>query len=151
MAEVVQHSTQYLTEQDLTAIARYLKSLPASKEEPTVAAGAGAVSPAGGDHSSRASAAYEEFCVTCHRADGSGVTQIFPALAGNEVVETADVTSLVHIVVAGGRRPRTADRPTAFAMPAFKKLDDRDVAAIITHIRTSWGNSAGVGHCRSGR
>ena len=144
MAEVVQHSTQYLTEQDLTAIARYLKSLPASKEEPNIPARSGAVSSARGDQSSRAGAAYEEFCVTCHRADGSGVTQIFPALAGNEVVETTDVTSLVHVVVAGGRRPRTADRPTAFAMPAFKMLDDRDMAAIITYIRTSWGNTAGL-------
>ena len=49
MAEVVQHGTQYLTERDLIAIARYLKSLPASEEESNVVAGAGAVSPAGGD------------------------------------------------------------------------------------------------------
>jgi thiosulfate dehydrogenase len=143
MAEVVQHSTQYLTDDDLTAIAHYLKSLPASKEQPSVSPGAQTASSSTGDHLTRASAAYEEFCVTCHRADGGGVTRIFPALADNDVVETADATSLVHIIVSGGRRPRTADRPNAFAMPAFTTLDDRDVAAIVTYIRTAWGNSAG--------
>ncbi len=143
MAEVVQHSTQYLTDDDLTAIAHYLKSLPASKEQPSVSAATQTASSSAGDHLTHASAAYEEFCVTCHRADGGGVTRIFPALAGNDVVDTADATSLVHIIVSGGRRPRTADRPNAFAMPAFKTLDDRDVAAIVTYIRTAWGNSAG--------
>ena len=138
MAEVVQHSTQYLTDEDLTAIARYLKSLPGGQGEQTVSAQPALSS----DAHVRGSTAYEEFCVTCHRADGSGVTHIFPALAANDVVETADATSLVHIVLSGGRRPRTTDRPTAFAMPAFNKLDDREVAEIVTYIRTAWGNAA---------
>ena len=138
MAEVVQHSTQYLTDDDLAAIARYLKSLPGDQGEPTTSAQAG-LSP---DVRRRGSAAYEEFCVTCHRADGGGVMHIFPALAGNDVVETADATSLVHIVLSGGRRPRTTARPTAFAMPAFNKLDDRSVAEIVSYIRTAWGNAA---------
>ncbi len=142
MAEVVQHSTQYLTDDDLTAIARYLKSLLGNQEQPAVSAGAHTALSSADDHPTRASAEYEEFCVTCHRADGGGVTRIFPALAGNDVVETAEATSLVHIVLSGGRRPRTTARPTAFAMPAFKKLDDREVAEIVTYIRTAWGNSA---------
>jgi mono/diheme cytochrome c family protein len=142
MAEVVQHSTQYLTDDDLAAIARYLKSLPGHQKEPAVAAGAHTASSANDDHPTRGSAAYDEFCVTCHRADGGGVTHIFPALAGNDVVETAEATSLVHIVLSGGRRPRTTARPNPFAMPAFKTLDDREVAEIVTYIRTAWGNSA---------
>jgi len=137
MAEVVQHSTQYLTDDDLAAIASYLKSLPGALE-PTASVQGGLSSNA----RLRGSAAYEEFCVTCHRADGGGVTHIFPALAGNDVVETADATSLVHIVLSGGRRPRTTARPTAFAMPAFNKLDDREVAEVLTYIRTAWGNAA---------
>jgi alcohol dehydrogenase (quinone), cytochrome c subunit len=138
MAEVVQHSTQYLTDDDLAAIARYLKSLPGSQGEPT----AGTPVALSSDVHRRGSAAYEEFCVTCHRADGGGVTNIFPALSANDVVETADATSLVHIILSGGHRPRTTARPTAFAMPAFNKLDDRQVAEVATYIRTAWGNTA---------
>lgn len=144
MAEVVQHSTQYLADDDLTAIARYLKSLPGERAAPSVAANIPTNSSSNGGRRSHGSFAYEEFCVTCHRADGGGVAHIFPALAGNDVVETADVTSLVHIIVGGGRRPQTAARPNAFAMPAFNKLDDREVAEIVTYIRTAWSASAGA-------
>ncbi len=144
MADVVEHGTQYLTDGDLNAIASYLKSLPARAAELVAAAGASSGSSSAPDKSRDASATYEEYCVTCHRTDGSGVARIFPALAGNDVVDTADATSLVHVVLSGGRRPRTAARPNAFAMPAFKTLDDHEVAAVITYIRTAWGNTAGL-------
>ncbi|MGA8653102.1 MAG: c-type cytochrome, partial [Xanthobacteraceae bacterium] len=84
-----------------------------------------------------------EFCATCHRANGVGAAHIFPALAGNNVVETGNATSLIHIVLSGGRRPSTAEQPDAFAMPGFAMLDDRTVAEIIAYIRAAWGNSAG--------
>ena len=141
MAEVVQHSTQYLSDDDLTAIAHYLKSFPAGKEE-RVSTGAPLAAPSA-DRPASGSAWYEEYCTTCHRADGTGATRIFPALAGNDVVETADATSLIHIILSGGRRPRTTALPDAFAMPAFTKLDDRKVAEIVTYTRTAWGNAAG--------
>jgi len=140
MAEVVQHSTQYLTDDDLAAIAHYLKSLPARAGESAVAARTSAV-PAG-ERPTRASAAYEEFCRTCHRADGKGVPNIFPALADNDVITTADPTSLIHIVLSGGRRPQTKERTNAFAMPAFNQLPDEQIADVVTYIRASWGNSA---------
>lgn len=142
MAEVVQHSTQYLTDNDLAAIAHYLKSLSARTAESAIPARAPAPSPTAGDRPSRASAAYEEFCRTCHRADGEGVANIFPALADNDVITTSDPTSLIHIVLSGGRRPQTKARPNAFAMPAFTKLGDEQIADILTYVRTMWGNSA---------
>ncbi len=142
MAEVVEHSTQYLDDDDLTGIARYLKSLPPGPAESVASVGAPAAPAAVDGRPTRARAGYEELCQTCHRPDGSGALRIFPALAGNDAVETADATSLIHIVLTGGRRPETKDRPNAFAMPAFKTLDDRDTAEIITYMRTAWGNAA---------
>lgn len=142
MAEVVEHSTQYLNDDDLTGIARYLKSMPPSPAE-SVASIAAPTAPSADDgHPTRARAGYEELCQTCHRPDGSGAARIFPALAGNDAIETADPTSLIHIVLTGGRRPQTKNRPNAFAMPAFTTLDDRDTAAIVTYIRAAWGNAA---------
>ena len=143
MAEVVQHSTQYLTDDDLSAIAHYLKSLPARQAEPSAAAGNQTTPSSEEGRPTRARAGYEEFCMSCHRSNGAGVARIFPALAGNDVVETADATSLIHIILSGGRAPRTTARPTAFAMPAFTKFHDRDVAEIVTYVRTAWGNLAG--------
>jgi len=142
MAEVVQHSTQYLTDNDLAAIAHYLKSLPARAGESAIAARAPASSAAAGERPTRASVAYEEFCRACHGADGKGVANIFPALADNDVITTADSTSLIHIVLSGGRRPQTKEHANAFAMPAFNKLGDEQIADIVTYIRTTWGNSA---------
>ena len=140
MAEVVQHSTQYMTDEDLAAIAHFLKSLP-----PRPGERAGPQSVVSVDETLRRGKAwYEELCVTCHRADGDGVAHIFPALSGNDVVQTADATSLVHIVLSGGRRPLTTARPNAFAMPAFKTLDDREVAEVVSYIRAAWSNGAGV-------
>ena len=139
MADVVEHGTQYLTDGDLSAIARYLKSLPARAAEPVVAGGTPSGSSSAPDKSGGASATYEEYCVTCHRTDGSGVTRIFPALAGNDVVDTANATSLVHVVLSGGRRPRSAVRPNAYAMPAFTTLDDSEVAAVVTYIANRLG------------
>ncbi len=144
MAEVVQHSTQYLTEDDLAAIARYLKSLPAGQEEPTVAAVASSAPAADSAFAHPRERGIRRILRDLPpRQTASGVAHIFPALTGNDVVETADATSLVHIVLTGGRRPHTAARPNAYAMPGFTQLDDREVAAIITYIRSAWGNSAG--------
>ena len=37
----------------------------------------------------------------------------------------------------------TRDAPTPFTMPAFAwKLDDKEVAAVATYVRNSWGNAA---------
>jgi thiosulfate dehydrogenase len=137
MADVVHESTQYLTDYDLAAIARYLKSLPASPPK-SAATGLRAATP-----SWQSRFAYEEYCLTCHRADGAGAPDIFPALAGNDVVETDNATSLIHIVLSGGQRPKTAEQPNAFAMSGFATLDDHTLADIVTYIRSAWGNSAG--------
>ncbi len=141
MAEVVQHSTQFLTDDDLTAVARYLKSLPATRGIEAASADHATVPPSG-EHPGAGGATYGEFCVTCHRGDGAGVKRIFPALAGNSVVATADATSLIRIVLSGGRMPHTEPRRAAFAMPHFDMLDDGEVAQVVSFIRSAWGNSA---------
>ena len=43
----------------------------------------------------------------------------------------------------GGFAPATAGNPRPFGMPPYRLLlSDADIAAVITHIRTSWGNRA---------
>jgi mono/diheme cytochrome c family protein len=57
---------------------------------------------------------------------------------------TLPVTSnLVQVVLAGGFAPATAGNPRPYGMPPFATvLGDDDVAAVLSHVRRSWGNQA---------
>jgi len=76
-------------------------------------------------------AMYMGSCSACHRPDGTGVKGAFPALAGDPFV--VGPKSQVVGRVLNGRG----------GMPAFKAdLTDAQVAAILTYVRSSWGNKA---------
>ena len=84
---------------------------------------------------------YIDNCAACHRTDGQGYTRVFPALAGNPVLQSSDATSLIHIVLKGGTLPATHSAPSTFTMPGFAwRLSDQEVADVVNFIRTSWGN-----------
>ncbi|WP_323614814.1 cytochrome c [Pseudomonas putida] len=143
MSDVVEHSMQHLSDADLTAIARYLKTLPASTphDQPHVYDKHVAQALWNGDDSKPGAAVYIDNCAACHRTDGQGYTRVFPALAGNPVVQTADATSLIHVVLDGGTVPATHTAPSNLTMPAFGwRLSDQEVAEVVNFIRSSWGN-----------
>lgn len=143
MSDVVVHSMQYMSEEDLTAIARYLKSLPAvdPKDQPHQYDKQVADALWKGDDSKPGASVYIDNCAACHRTDGHGYTRVFPALAGNPVLQTADATSLINIVLNGGTLPATHTPPSTFTMPAFAwRLSDQEVADVVSFVRDSWGN-----------
>ncbi|NIL18918.1 c-type cytochrome [Pseudomonas sp. AN3A02] len=143
MSDVVVHSMQYMSQDDLTAIARYLKSLPAvdPKDQPHQYDKQVADALWKGDDSKPGASVYIDNCAACHRTDGHGYTRVFPALAGNPVLQTADATSLINIVLSGGTLPATHTAPSTFTMPAFAwRLSDQEVADVVSFIRGSWGN-----------
>jgi mono/diheme cytochrome c family protein len=144
MSDVVTHSTQSLHDEDLRAIAHYLKTLPGSDGERNFTFQPAAASAlASGDVSRRGALDYVNNCAACHLSSGKGYEQTFPALAGNPVVNAADPASLLHIVLTGGAEPATAKAPTHFAMPPFcGRMTDQEVADVLTFIRSSWGNEA---------
>jgi mono/diheme cytochrome c family protein len=73
---------------------------------------------------------YNDNCSACHQASGKGVKGAFPALAGDPLVQ-GDPTSLMTVVLAGRA-----------SMPGFKDdLNDADLAALLSYVRASWGNS----------
>lgn len=75
---------------------------------------------------------YEDTCVRCHQAGGRGVEGVFPSLRENDLVQGPPEALL--IVVLEGRA----------AMPGFgESLTDRQIAAVLTYLRTRWGNDAG--------
>lgn len=143
MTEVVEHSLQHMSDQDLTAIARYLKSLPAKDPNDKAFKPDRQVAEAlwKGDDTARGASVYVDNCAACHRTDGKGYQRAFPALAGNPVLQSDDPTSLVHIVLNGGTLPGLKHAPSTIVMPGFGwRLSDNQVADVVSFIRTSWGN-----------
>ena len=75
--------------------------------------------------------------------DGKGVAGVFPRLAGNPALLSDNASSLIRLVLEGGRGPQLAGRPSAPAMPGFiGTLSDVQIAQVLTFTRESWGNSA---------
>jgi len=135
MSETLNLSTSRLTDADLKAIAVYLKDQPGQSESPPAAPDQG-VMRIGGQ-------IYADECSGCHGADGKGQAGLIPALSHSAGVQQTDATSALRVVLRGTRNVATDKAPTAPAMPAFAWiLDDSNVAAVITYIRNSWGNSA---------
>lgn len=141
MAEVVLRSTQHLDPKDLDAMAQYLKELPGENPKPEIAA-AGRPASASSD-APKAPKLFEQHCAQCHGDKGQGIANAYPPLAGNRAVTMSATENLVQMVLNGGFAPATQGNPRPFGMPPFVLvLNDSEVAAVITHIRTSWGNQA---------
>lgn len=97
-------------------------ALIAATHEPVVRAQGPTLSPA---------ATFSDNCAACHQEDGKGIEGAFPALAGDKFV-LGDPAAPIHVVLEGRA-----------GMPTFKAdLTDEQIAAALTHVRTSWGNSA---------
>jgi mono/diheme cytochrome c family protein len=142
MAEVVQQSLQYLDAADLGAVAAYLLDQPAR-----AAAGAdrGIVVPRarGAQLAAEGRAIYRHDCAGCHGDDGRGAAGAYPPLAGNTSLLAATAVNPVRAVLLGGFEPATQANPRPYSMPPFvQRLDDRQVAAVVTYIRQAWGNGA---------
>jgi mono/diheme cytochrome c family protein len=139
MAEVVLHSTQYVQPADLRAMAVYLKSLPQGRPHATAERSA----PRSAEMIERGAKIYRDHCAQCHGDDGEGVAGAYPALAGNRAVTLAVPANMVQVVLGGGFAPATAGNPRPFGMPPYATvLSDADIAAVISHVRLSWGNQA---------
>ncbi len=149
MVQVVEDSAQYFNDDDLDAIAHYLKSLPAREASGAFTpnsqkAHETAVSLKTGDVERPGAGLYMSFCAKCHQADGRGESQKFPALAGNPVVLAPDTSSLIRLVLEGGSSPQTLSGPTHRKMPAFSnQFTDTEIASVLSFVRTTWGNEAG--------
>jgi len=147
MAEVVKHSTQHWPDTDLLAVAVYLKDLSTQrqKEEPKASAFSAPTSLAKPSPKvlSLGAKLYEQHCEQCHQKQGEGIAGAYPALANNRAVLLKDPTNLVQAVLYGGYPAATALHPRPFGMPPYiLSLEDKDIAAVLTHIRTQWGNQA---------
>jgi mono/diheme cytochrome c family protein len=143
MAEVVRQSLQHLSQQDVRAMAVYLKSLPQSE----TAADAEPAPLNGEDRQILAlgAALYDKHCAECHQASGQGAAPAYPPLAGNRAVVLQSAVNPIRAVLHGGYPPSTAGNPRPYGMPPFANvLTDQEVAAVLSYIRNEWGNQASM-------
>ncbi|MCE7984345.1 MAG: hypothetical protein DYG89_24490 [Caldilinea sp. CFX5] len=71
-------------------------------------------------------------CAACHQAEGRGVANAYPPLAGNAFVNTEDPTPVIQVIITGRA-----------GMPRFSAdLSAREIAAIVSYVRNAWGNEA---------
>ena len=86
---------------------------------------------------------YDANCAACHQAGGEGMAGVFPPLAGSEWVLGKD-TTVANIVLHGINGSLTVKGASYNgAMPAFKdQLHDAQIAALLTYVRSQWGNQA---------
>ncbi|WP_110664743.1 c-type cytochrome [Salinicola halophilus] len=146
MTSVVANSTSHLTDDDLQAIAAYLKSLPREadgeeKQSDTTPAQTERVLTAADVEADAGARLYLDNCNACHFANGEGAAKVFPSLVGNELVNADDPTGLLHVILEGARLPSTPAKPEALAMPGFAwRLSDTEAAELATFVRGAWGN-----------
>lgn len=91
----------------------------------------------------RGAAFYSSLCAQCHGSNGQGLGATFPPVAGSEWV-TGDEERLIRVVLFGLQGPiEVKGEAYRGLMVGFdRQLSDEDAAAVLTFIRSSWGNDA---------
>jgi mono/diheme cytochrome c family protein len=142
MTEAFNNSTQFMADDDLAAIARYLKSLPGDPQRdgtPWQYVTADVRPDVPGAHT------YATRCASCHGADGKGQPEWMPPLAGATSALVKETASAINITLNGAQRVVAAGVPDAYRMPAFREqLSDQEIAEVLTFVRGTWGNQGGA-------
>ena len=146
MTEVINKSTQYMTNEDINAMSTYLLSLEGSREKdanPYTYVPATAEALKERKYDAPGSLTYMQQCVTCHLMDGAGFAPYLAPIAGNPITVDPSPDSLINIVL-NGTQPIVVDgMPDAYRMPVYRiLLSDKEIADVVTFIRNGWGNKA---------
>ena len=138
MAEVVYNSLQYVSDEDIRAMAVYLKALPSDNRRVEGPDPAQLVQPRVLELGRKV---YAVQCAMCHGVEGKGTPPAFPPLANNQSIAMDSPVNSIRMVLNGGYPPGTRKNPRPHGMPPFAQLlSDAEVAAVVTYIRVSWDN-----------
>lgn len=91
----------------------------------------------------KGSSLYSSNCMACHQATGQGLPGVFPPLRGNSAVLDPDPTRQIEVVLDGQHGQKVDGTTYSSVMPPFAAtLSDTEIADIINHERSSWGNQS---------
>ncbi|MDF2792357.1 MAG: rane-bound D-gluconate 2-dehydrogenase cytochrome c subunit [Pseudomonas orientalis] len=148
MTDVIANSTSHMSDADLQAMAAYLKTLspvkgPAYQQRAERSATTTAKLTAAKDLT-LGERLYIDNCGACHFVAGQGAERVFPRLDGASIVNAENPSALIHVILAGAQTPSTERAPSVLPMPGFAdRMDDSEVAALASFLRTGWSNEAG--------
>lgn len=101
-----------------------------------------AQTPAEKASAARGKKVYEQYCLTCHQVDGSGVPNLNPPLIKTSYV-LGDKTKLVQVILKGMLSTTPIDDDYySNNMPPHNFLKDQEIADVLTYVRSSFGNKA---------
>ena len=144
MTEVINNSTQAMTNDDLTAMAEYLKSLPETGDKGQV--------PYEYDKTAtinkltkltehNGAKIYAQYCMACHGADGKGAPPFLAPLAGNPAILDPNPESLINVTLNGSNKRRTQGVTAPYFMPKFRdSLNDQEIADVVSFMRGAWNH-----------
>lgn len=150
MAEAIDHSLRFMTDEDLKAMAVYLKTVSPVRDpadtRPVFAWGnpsdelariRGVALPSSPDAMSGPQL-YDAYCATCHQAQGQGSFEGgLPSLLHNTALGRENTNNLAMVTLEGLRR-----HPEVL-MPGFaKELSDTQVATLSNYLIQHFGNPA---------
>ena len=89
-------------------------------------------------------AKFDTTCAACHQVSGLGKEGVAPPLVGSEWVLAPGPNRIAHIVLNGLTGQMTVKgQPYNLTMVAWRdNFTDKEIAAILTYVRSSWGNNA---------
>src|SRR5271165_128254 len=145
MSSVIGNSTGRLTDPDIHAMAVYLKSLPPAAQSAPRRAAAGQLR--------AGEIVYTTRCGDCHLPTGLGIprsadadaSKTAPPLAGNAALQAPNPATLINVVLYGAHESALTEGswPKMSGFELSVGLDDEQIAALCTYLRSSWGNQAG--------
>jgi mono/diheme cytochrome c family protein len=97
---------------------------------------------------------YTTRCGDCHRSTGLGMPRIknedpsktAPPLAGNPALQAPSPATLINVMLYGAHEALLSSEscPKMSGFELSVGLDDEQIAALCTYVRSSWGNRAGA-------
>lgn len=94
---------------------------------------------------------YTAICGLCHNDDGLGKDGIAPPLVASDWVNAEGIERMVRLVLHGLQGPIKINATTTFNIPAQSMPpqgdavgSDENIAAVLTYVRSSWGNKGSV-------
>ena len=111
-------------------------------DQRTVATLRPAVAAAGGAAAIDGKQLFGAKCAACHQATGLGVAGVFPPLAASEWVLGSE--KVLASILLHGINGEIEVKGVNYkgVMPAFGTLTDDEIAAVLSYIRSDWGNAA---------
>jgi len=100
-----------------------------------------AASATGAADADRGAALYGQNCVPCHHDNGEGVPKVFPSLSGSPAV-VGDPVELAQWILSQKRPASIPSGRYPTQMLLFGWMSAADAAAVLTYIRSHFGNSA---------